>query len=163
MKLSRLPALNLLYVVRQHAEWAFHTETTDEPKSEFKGFASNFVKRKFGVTKIRGKGGHGVSKTISKRKRTKSYQVELHINNMLKISCGVELNKFVIKKVAGEWPPNPFEWASLNLATDQGPDMVCSSSHLTHKKKLNIHFDWDIAHGFPTLLCFVFTSNLLWQ
>lgn len=43
--------------------------------------------------------------------------------------------------------PNPYDWRSLNLATDMGPDMVCMVHYLSYEKQVNLNADWDLSHS----------------
>ena len=83
-----------------------------------------------------------------KRRRAKTYQAIMQINNMLKVSGGVNLATFSKPKVGADGRRiSPFLWRHLDLAPDMGPDMVSTDHALCYHKLLNVSCSYDIDHS----------------
>lgn len=109
---------------------------------------------------------------VRERKRQKTYQTIMHINNMIKSSTGLQLNDFVVPRdeTTGQLQGNPFDWRHSNLAPDMGPDNVCLDHFLTYKVGMNLSIDYDVSHNLanctkqalktaPLLLCFLVVGS----
>lgn len=59
-----------------------------------------------------------------KRRRVKTYQAIMSVNNMLEQMCGVNIGHFFGQATPSGQFSNPFSWPHLNLACDQGADMM---------------------------------------
>ncbi|CAK0866508.1 unnamed protein product, partial [Prorocentrum cordatum] len=93
----------------------------------------------------------GKDEPVRKRRRMKTYHAMLTVHNMLLQTTGKGIERFHIKQVDGKYT-DPFQWAHLNLSTDQGPDNVCMQNYLT-AKGFNVHTDWDLSHGAHNDVC----------
>ena len=80
-----------------------------------------YVKRKLGAPR----NTSGVDPNAqAKRRRTKSYQMILYIENMLK-GVGKSLAHFFVAFVNDSYvPSDPYEWGHLSISPDRGADMV---------------------------------------
>lgn len=100
------------------------------------------AKRKKGIDT-----GNEKAEPCRKRRRVKTLQTILSVNNMLEQCCGVGLDHFVPKKGANGKLPSPFDWPHANLATDQGSDNICMDHFWGYQLQANVHTDWDTTHG----------------
>ena len=78
-----------------------------------------------------------------KRRRLKTFQCIMQLNNMLELSAGVSLSHFL----PGESCESAYDQPHLDLCPDMGPDMVCLDHALTYYKQLNITCHYDIDHA----------------
>ena len=46
----------------------------------------------------------------------------------------------------GVFENSPWDWKTLNLSTDMGPDMICLEHFLAYEKKVKLSVDNDVAH-----------------
>jgi len=136
-------------VCQQYITWEEHAhdgtlphESSDAEWNLFNDAMAS-RKRKFGL---------GATKTASlwrpaKRRRMKTYQCVMQLNNMLKTSAGVTLAHFKGPSEAEMSEISAFDWNHLDVAPDQGPDMVCMDFFLCFCVGLNMTFNYDIDHA----------------
>ena len=86
-------------------------------------------------------------KSIRSGVRMKTYQCVLQLNNMLQTSAGVTLAHFKGPSEAEMSEISAFDWKHLDVAPDQGPDMVCMDFFLCYCVGLNMTFNYDIDHA----------------
>ena len=67
----------------------------------------------------------------------------MQLNNMLEVSAGVNLSYFSIP----EEGVSAYDWPSLQISPDMGPDMVCMEHAFNYLKALNITYNYDIDHA----------------
>ena len=124
-----------------------HTETGGDEaaakdKITFQRAARCFVKRKLGQTTTNETAPSGPPK----RRRTKSYQMIMQIDNMLR-GLGKDITEFHIPKDAeGNWLGDPFEWPAMGILPDRGSDMVCTDHFLGYEASINCACDYDPSH-----------------
>ena len=101
---------------------------------------------------------------MRKKQRLKTYASIMHLDNMVRKSCGHGLPRIQVREDAeGNWPPDPFSWPRYNLASDCGPDMVCAEHFLTYQLSLNMNWDYDMSHlGAAVSRCSL-KENGLWR
>ena len=87
-------------------------------------------------------GGHpdAAAPPPRKRRRVKTYVTIMMIDNVLRTSTNLRLSDFRIERTPDgkDFAGDPFEWPSLSLATDSGPDCVCSSAASAHVEARSI-------------------------
>eukprot|EP00959_Pyramimonas_sp_CCMP1952_P390035 8173797-Pyramimonas_sp.AAC.1 len=72
----------------------------------------------------------------------------MHLSNQLVGSASCVLGRFLIPRAEGGFfLGSPFDWPLLNLAPDQGPDMVCLDYYLSYFLSMNLNVDYDISHA----------------
>ena len=82
------------------------------------------------------------------RKRAKTYQTVMHVNNMLLGAADVRLAHFKPRvNDEGEFMDCPFTLPSLSISPDAGPDNMCMMHFLGYKAGLNVTFDFDLSHS----------------
>ena len=106
-------------------------------------FAKNYSKRKIGTFAK----AH-VHKTYSqaKRRRTKTYEVMMQLDNYLDFLTGSSLADFQIKEDDNGDLPDPYTWPVIHMAPDRGPDMNCLDHALSYEKQVNLSVDYDPPH-----------------
>ena len=71
----------------------------------------------------------GEAKTARQLHRVKTYAAGVMLNNRLVHSADKGLKNYVVQKNDdGTYKHDVYEWESLNVATDMGPDMVSRGS-----------------------------------
>lgn len=82
-----------------------------------------------------------------KRRRVKTYQAVISVSNMIEQMCGVDLGHFFVPMTPDGKLTSPFTWPHLNLACDQGADMMALDHYLGYGRRCNVHCDWDPTQG----------------
>ncbi len=67
------------------------------------------------------------------RKRRKSYETLLALHNSLLTAVPKGLAHYEIPDTSPIFA-DPFSWPSLSIATDQGPEMLCSCNYLQFER-----------------------------
>ena len=115
-------------------------EANERAKISFAAASRCFVKRKLGQTPM------DKIKPEPKRRRGKTYQMVMQMDNMLR-GINKKLADFHIGCVDGKYSiEDPFQWPSLNMSPDRGADMVCADHFLSYDKNLNLTCDYDPSH-----------------
>ena len=87
-------------------------------------------------------------KPLKTRKRKKTFATMMCLHNMLRLVLGLGLEKFWIRRNEdGDYPEDPFNWCSLDLALDQASDNVCMDNLLSYECGVNLNVNYDLAHG----------------
>ena len=98
------------------------------------------VKRKRGLDT---KEGGGAPPMPKKRRRVKTVQSIMMLDNILRHTCSSQLSKFKVPRGPDDvGMGDPFSWPLLNLSTDQGPDCVAGDM-MSYKLQLNLNVDYD--------------------
>ena len=92
------------------------------------------VKRKLGDIL---QDGNDKGSAIKRRKRVKSFQMVMMLDNLLRGTCGSQLSKFKIPRSesTGKYVGDPFKWPLLTISSDAGPDMTCLDHFLSYGVK----------------------------
>ena len=125
-----------------------HHGTTDEVAADMAAdddFAKSYSKRKLGSFANAHAKKH-CTYSQAKRRRAKTYEVMMQVDNYLDFLCESNLSEFVISADANGQLPNPFTWPSLHMAPDRGPDMSCLDHCLSYDKMVNLSVDYDPPH-----------------
>jgi len=138
-----------LKVGKQHLAVADHgtVQEVNEEKVRLGAFGKMVARRKLGIS-----GGDKKDTTFpqAKRRRTKSSQTLVMIQNILEIATPISLADIqILKSADGSWR-NPYLWPSVALAPDRGPDMTCSYHFGVYQKSLNLSVFWDLCHILKT-------------
>ena len=86
---------------------------------------------------------------VRKRRRTKTYNTRMQIQNILRFAgITTGLQSFIPRRdEAGNYIDDPLTWAHLNITSDMGPDLVCAFHLLCYCLGVAINDDWDCSHS----------------
>jgi len=116
-----------------------------EERSAWDAKSHPFIKRRFGI----GNFARSRSAAFSQapKARGKTFVTLCSLANMVRTTQRTLAFWQILPDPTTGLLPDPYTWPSFALASDAGPDMVCTDHFLTYARSLNLDTVYDMCHG----------------